>query len=132
MPENFLEQMGFYYIQNQTAGLYYMERNEVSFLDGKTRNDAFQRNLPCPWSPTCQTNLVEMLQAFTDMIEKGYWSVSKDGVEGGLSWFNGDEVHNESSRVATSWVDRVFPLRKRGKGGTLVELQLTWGPDVEY
>lgn len=73
-----------------------------------------------------------MLQAFTDMIEKGYWNVSTDGVEGSLSWFNGDEVHDESGCEATSWVDRDSPLRKRVEGGTMIQLQLTWGPDVEY
>lgn len=132
VPENFLEQMDLYYIQNQTAGLYYMEGNEVNFLDGKTRNDAFQRSLLCPWSPTRGTNLAEMLRAFTDMIEKGYWSAGTEGVEGGLGWFNGDEGPNESGRTATSWTNRVFPLRKRVAGGTLIELQLAWGPDIEY
>jgi hypothetical protein len=90
--------------------------NTVTLIADVDNRGCFQRPDRCPWLPNGgrMTTLKEMLEIWTVLIEMDVWKVDENGVVGGLEWFQ--RGTNE----------------RQLEDGTKVDLNLIWGPEVEY
>ncbi|MCJ1428034.1 hypothetical protein MMC29_005941 [Sticta canariensis] len=60
----------------------------VTFLERTGRLDSFQYRGQSPWGPGRHVKLVELLQQWTELVEKGVLGVGYNGVKGGEEWFD--------------------------------------------
>ncbi|KFY27608.1 hypothetical protein V493_03396 [Pseudogymnoascus sp. VKM F-4281 (FW-2241)] len=85
----------------------------VTLIADVDNRACFQRCDRCPWLPNGgrMTTVTEMLEIWTVLIEMNVWKVDKNGVVGGLEWFQ----RGTNMRLL--------------KNGTEVDLNLIWGPE---
>jgi len=76
--------------------------------------------------------LAEMLHHIKLMVDEGVWEVDAEGVCGGINWVNGGNV-DPVKNWPRSWTHPRYELMKKKRlDGTMMELRLDWGEDVDY